>query len=357
MQTQTKPPVVQLQRTGTSFEGLRNLPLQASSPEIYSVPGAAAWLPEDDEAVHRLEQEIDYGLKQGLSTMQGKIQSHQDIADLLAARWKSLRSHFNECIERSCDDHRKWRRYYTTTTKQSNKLECMDHCFSQVANAMCLSLSKDLLPTEYKTESTEHDLLDPPPGFCSKNAIVHFKHNELCVLGLNNHSKRDQNRFEARRDANNKIYTVPRPPEILKEQALEQSDILFQQLMHRFDGNTKKVGTLSMIWRLAITNSITKYTILKAHHAIGKSSSCWCRFRSGKPTGNNEEGSENVEHVTEEETRAFQNLVATDNGKIGMRLLADHRAVFGEKDIEEVYTFPAGCLPALTYWVMVFRLG
>lgn len=371
MSEQPNSAVVEFQRKGLSVEDLRSLLQQAFDTRFYSKPGVVAWMLEDDKALRRLEQEIDYGLKQGVSTMQGQIKSFRDIDDLLAIRYDALRNHFSQENERSIleDDRRKWKQFYTTTTKQSNKLECMNHCLLQVAKAMSLSLSTDVIPIECITESTEQNLPDPPPGPCAKNAIISFK-TDLCALGLNVHAKWDQNRFEARREtSSNALVRVLRSPEVLKEQALEQSEILFQQLLDRFNGDIEKVGELSMIWRVGITNSITKYTILKAHEAVGKSGSCWCRFtlppqhNPSYKTGSEDHSAEESEaeeqkkQAIENERKAFQNLIATDNGRVGMRLLADHSDVFKKKDIKEFFTFPAGSLPGLTFWVMVFKLG
>ncbi|QDS77938.1 hypothetical protein FKW77_001269 [Venturia effusa] len=318
--------------------------LQASETHSYADPGAVAWLPEDDEAIQRIEAEIDYALKNGLSSMQGQIQSYRGIEHSLAGRWMTLRLHFSQGSERSTptEDRRKWNRYYTTTYERATKLEYRSHCFYQIAKAISLSLPDEVLSTEYTTASSEHNLSNVPPTPCTRNAIISFR-GGLCALSLNIHAEWDHNRFEVRREVgSNALKRVPRSPEIVKDQALEQSEILFQQLMQRFDGDTLKVGDLSMIWQIAITNTITKYTILKAHRAIGKSSSCWCQFTlSGG----------------EVETRACQNLIATDNGRVGMRLLADHPKVFRNKDIQEIFTFPAGSLPGLTFWVMVFKLG
>lgn len=105
--------------------------------------------------------------------MQGKVQSYQDIEHVLVKRYDAIRNHYDHSAERPYNNERtKWKQYYSKSAKEFKKLNCMDQCVLQVAKAMYVSPSMDVIPMVYKTKSTEHDPSASPPGSCSNNAMM-----------------------------------------------------------------------------------------------------------------------------------------------------------------------------------------
>jgi hypothetical protein len=287
--------------------------------------------------------------------LQGKIKGPADIQNVLQARWKDLSQNFEKYIERPTTntDKEKFATYYTTSEMKLG-FSFMDYRTTgwiEVARALGpdikvnyatwtkLSMqSQPIMPTT--AESSSHSIYTTVRPVSLH--VVAKINDDLFVLALSNHAKSDHNRYMNGWDKNaHRPAHVPRSEAIMKIQALGNSEVLFQQLMQHFNDDAQELAKLSWIWRTEIADSITKWVIIKSHEGIGKSCSCWCKF--------------NARSDDENERKWFQKLVATNNGKVGMRLLADHPDIF-DKEITEVYTLPEGSLLGLKHFHTVFRL-
>jgi hypothetical protein len=254
----------------------------------HTTSGAVPWLPEDNVTLRYIEDTIEIELHDNDSTLQGKIKSPADIENVLQARWKDLSQHFERSIERPTTntDKEKFATYYTTS-ELDVKFSFLDYRragWTEVAkalgpgtkvnNAIWTKLSTQSRPImSTVAESSSHSVYTTVRP-TSLHAVAKID-DDFFVLALSNHAKFDHNRYVNGWDKNaHQPAHVPLPEAIMKAQALDNSEILFQQLMQHFNDDAQEVAKLSWIWRTEIANSITKWAMIKAHKGIGKSCSC-----------------------------------------------------------------------------------
>jgi hypothetical protein len=312
---------------------------------FHDKPNMGPWLPEDDTALKFVEDLIDEKLTNAQSSMKG-VKRVEDIERVLELRWSKLDEHIQQRIERSASngDKDKWSESYYTKQSEKVNLATREHHqgggFIQIAKALALGKeANEEIWTDIETRSFRM-VEAPEAAACSCVAKIG---EDVIFLATHNQAKSDQNRWRPIPTYfwETKKY-FPQAPELQESRALKNSEIVFQQLMQLFKDDAKQVEKLSIIWRFNIMNNITRRTIIKAHQAMGWTCSCWGKFK--------------FDSNNAMERKQCQNLTATENGSVGMRLLADHPDIF-DKEIKEILTFPTGSLPGVAEFHMVFRLG
>ncbi|QDS71321.1 hypothetical protein FKW77_001982 [Venturia effusa] len=295
------------------------------------------WTESDNKALALIEDRIKDRIENETCTLSG-VYAIEDIEKRLADRWSKMKSRLDRNLESQevVQSMKKFNRYYSTEREDQETLYCRNNKEKQAPLSLSKHLSlglntKDKMLCSMKTYSKNEDAKGSSVT-CSSGIIS--SPNGLILGAFDNHARFDGNRWLTEHEA--------QPAEVRQRQALNQSELVFHQLMSHFNQDKDEVGKLSVIWRADITNWITKRTILKAHKATNITGLCWGKF---------------TENPNDEiECKQFQNLIATENGSVGMWLLTDHPDVF-KSQITEVYTFPMGSLPGVEFFHMVFRLG
>lgn len=298
---------------------------------------AISWRFCDATALEFVEKRINGEIEDGRCTWPD-LKDVADIEDRLAKRWNKMKARFDEPTEHpeAVQNKEKFDTYYFTeplgqqTLKTRSGKEEGAPLLISAHLSLGLNLEDKILHMK-KTYSKNNGRR--AFEFTCSSGIIEAP-GGLILGGFDNDAKRDENRYENQLEAQSK--------EVQQRQALRQSEIVFQQLMRHFHQNKVEVGKLSFIWRADISNWITRRTVLKAHQAMEISGLCWGKF------------TENASDA--KERQQFRNLIATQNGSVGMWLLAGHPDVLKSR-INEIYTFPEGSLPAVTDCHIVFSLG